>query len=144
MDRVTKAKGHIEYENMRSNVKIYSNQMATQLGSGLRSANDIEDVYRKMVLVTKIMDQAKSVSGIAAYAQDQLGPGVDVIAEFTALESAVDTVKSEIEIVLNVDPTTKQYSKSVLAIDGINIRQITTTESAGLVTALNTLAMSVT
>ena len=83
----------IQAMNAAANVKSRTVSLSVASSSGPVSAGQILDYVTFLADAKLVFTSVSQVSGIAAYAQAQLGnPGLDIAAEFTSMTTALDSV----------------------------------------------------
>lgn len=129
-------------QNDAAQLKTYCQQVSTATAAGAVSANLLVEVFWRLVQVKERFDLAAAVSGMAAYAQAQLGNGsLDIAAEFTAMVAAVVATR---EWMITHFPSNGGYIlKDQLTAAGVVVRQFSPAETAGLRTQLTALIATI-
>lgn len=106
--------------------------------AGPISGNVLVELYLRLVAAKASFDAAAAVPGIAAYARDQFGDeGLDVVAEFTAMSSAITACGTW--IATNFPASGGYILKDQLTASGVSVRSFSTAQTAGLRTQLDAL-----
>lgn len=144
--RAVLATTYINARGYATQLQKLASDSKTLMAAGNVSANVIGQLLDSFIIGKAQLNAAAGVSGIAAYAKAQEGDAnYDVAAAFTAMMSACDGVINW--IVANVPTATSGGFTGVLleswSSSGRTVRSFTSTQTAGLQTALQTFIDSV-
>lgn len=107
-------------------LKTYVQGVRNASAAGPISGNVIVEVYLRLVADKARFDAIAAVPGIAQYARDQYDdPGYDIVAEFTAMTSAITSVGTWINGNFPKDGA-GYLLKDQLTASGVDVRTFTT------------------
>jgi len=123
-------------------LKQYATDVKAASLAGPISANVVVDLYLRLVAAKARFTAAAGVSGLGAYAQAQLGGGgLDVAAEFAAMNSAIDGVRTWIDG--NFPSNAGYILKDQLGAGGVTVRTFTTAALATFRAQLDSLIATI-
>lgn len=123
-------------------LKQYATDIKTASLAGPISANVVVDLYLRLVAAKAKFTAAVGVSGLGAYAQAQLGNGgLDIAAEFTAMNAAIDGVRTWIDG--NFPSNAGYILKDQLTAGGVSVRTFSTASLATFRTQLDSLIATI-
>lgn len=137
----------VSAQQTATNLKYLAQSTATACAAGPVSANVLLQMMDTMVRAKATLNAAAAVPGMAQYAKDQYNnQSLNIATEFTAMVNAIDTAATQ--IAANIPKGTAGQGGWMLtqkfAADGsVTVRTFSTAETAAIVTALNTLAATI-
>lgn len=140
--RATKA---AEYDKIREHLANFKNVLSgkiSQMAAGNVTSGMIRSTLSNLIAAKAALQAAAAVSGIAAYAQAQEGDETyDVVAEFNALVSAINTAGATL---LTGLPTSGGYVlMEQWSANGFTEREFTPAQTASLRTDLQAIVDSI-
>ncbi|MES2342303.1 MAG: hypothetical protein V4597_11540 [Pseudomonadota bacterium] len=111
--------------------------------AGPVSANLVTQIFEQCRLAKVAFTTAAAVPNLGTYAQTQFAnAGLDIVAEFNTMSAAVDGVTSWVTANF---PASGGYvlKDTISAVSGLQARAFTTSDTAGLQTALATLIAAI-
>lgn len=130
--------------SMAATIKLNANTMLNLIAAGPVSAIQIVPIPGYLLIQKNMLNQFASVSGIAAYAQAQIGnPSLDVAGSFTAMQNAITNVANWILTNFPKDGSGNLLYQKYNADGSFAYLSFTQAQLAGLVTVLNALVATI-
>lgn len=125
-------------------LKSYCQQLRTASAAGPVQSGQIISVYQSLRQDRAALVTASSTPGLAQYAKDQKNnQGLDIVAEFNAMISAIDTATAWIDANFPKDPGTGSLLERTLSSEGPVERTFTTAQLAGFRTQLDSVIATI-
>lgn len=125
-------------------IKKQCQSLRNDSAAGPIQSGRIISLFQYLRVERAALQQASTVPGLGAYAQEQKNqPGLNIGTEFTALLAAIDNVTTWISANFPVDPGTSSLLERTLGPDGPIERTFTTAQMAGLRAQLDTIIAAI-
>lgn len=128
-----------------ANVKNQAATLSAQCAAGNVAAQAILNFLTVIADATLMLNKAAAVTGLAAYAQAQLGD-VNISAEFQTMLTAMAAVTSSVLSTMPLDPTNTYLMVTSFTPDGTGRTQqrtFTPAQTAGIKTVLDALVATI-
>lgn len=130
-------------QSQAANIKSFSIKSRDFMAGNTVSANQILQVLNELKNAKAIFDAVSTIPGIGIYAQEQLNDGtLNIVAEFTTMTDVMIVAMDWV-----VDTFPKDGSgyllKDKFNAYGLDVRQFTPVQTAGLQTALSGVVASI-
>lgn len=133
----TLADALISLRQSAASTKSSAQQARTTLAAGSVSANLILALRNNIISAISNWTSVASTTGLASYAQSQYSDsGLDIVTEYQNMKAAAQAV---VDWITNNFPkdASGYLLKDQFSVSGLTVRQFTTAQTAGLVTALD-------
>ena len=124
-------------QSQASSIKRICQNNSSAMAAGNVASDFIIALYDNLSGAKTVFQQSAAVTGIAAYAQAQIGDSnLDIVAEFTAMVGAITSAMAWIEANFPKDANGFLLAQTFDGAGGRTQRQFTSTQTVGLRTAL--------
>ncbi len=136
--------GYRTYKNLAAMVKKYCDVKSIQFQAGSVNADNVLGVFHDMRRWAVDLSTLAAIPGIVQYARDvEADQAYDPVAEYLALESAMDSLKLEIRTTFPVDGNGFLLEKTWNAQDTYDFRQFTVAQLSTIVALIDAVGNTI-